>query len=204
MAKPILQFRSLSGPQLAQYADNILVKMTENAIVFPDPDPSLADLESVLTLFNRSLADAAFRDMRQVEIKNQHLAALRQVIFELSLYVTKVSKGDRAIILAAGFMPSKTAAPIGVAPKPQDFRAQLMLDNPGHVRLRVNAWKPTLVYQFEYRKRQEGEPWKHVLSSKSTCVISGLETLEAYEFRVAYINSDPLVTYSDVVSTHVL
>lgn len=204
MAKPILQFRSLSGPHLAQYADNILVKMTENATVFPDPDPSLADLESALTLFNRSLADAAFRDMRQVEIKNQHLSALRQVIFELSLYVTKVSKGDRAIILAAGFMPSKTAAPIGVAPKPQDFRAQLMLDNPGHVRLRVNAWKPTLVYQFEYRKRQEGEPWQQVLSSKSTCVISGLEALEAYEFRVAYINSDPLVTYSDVVSTHVL
>src|SRR5690554_6556247 len=192
-AKPTLQFKSLSGPQLATHAENILVKMTENDTLFPDPDPSLADLESALTAFNRSLADAAFRDMRHVEIKNQHLTALREVIFGLSLYVTKVNKGDRAVILAAGFFPSKVAAPIGAAPKPDNFRAELMLGNPGHVRLRVNSWKPVLVYQFEYRNVQEGAAWKTVLSSKSSCVVSGLDTLAKYEFRVAYIGSDPLI-----------
>lgn len=204
MAKATLQFKQLTEPQLARYGENILIKMTENATLFPDPDPSLADLESALTLFNRSLADAAYRDMRQVKIKNQYLGALKQVIFELSLYVTKVSKGDRTVILAAGFLPTRDPVPVGSAPKPQNFRVELMTANPGYVRLRVKAWNPALVYQFEYRKKNGTGIWEPVLSSKSNCIVSGLESLEEYEFRAAYIGSDPLVTYSDVISMHVL
>lgn len=204
MSKPTLQFRSLTGSELARYAENILVKMTENAALYPDPDPSLAELEAALSRFNRAQADAAYRDMRLIEIKNQHLQALKQVIFDLSLYVTKVSKGDRAAIMAAGFLPSRSASPIGAAPKPQNFRVELLLGNPGNVRLRVNPWKPTLVYQFEYRKKEGTERWETVLSSRSTCVLSGLEPLKQYEFRVAYINRDPAVTYSDTVSMYVL
>lgn len=204
MARPTLQFRSLYGAQLAKYADSILVKMTENADLFPEPDPSLSDFEEALNAFNRSLADAAFRDMRQVTIKNQQLDTLKGQIYEMSLYVTKVAKGDPALIMAAGFVPSKPRAPNGAAPKPRSFTVRVIPENPGHVRLRVQRWAPALVNQFEYRKKDGEALWEKVLSSKSTLELTGLERLEEYEFRVAHIGTHPKITYSDVISSHVL
>ncbi len=204
MVKPTLQSKNLSEAKFAKYAENIVVKMTENVTLFPEPDPSLATLEAALEAFNRSLADATYRDMRQIVIKNQQFATLKNLVFEMSLYVTKVTKGDPALILAAGFLPTKSQTPVGPCPKPENFRVELLLDNSGYVRLRVKAWKPALMYQFEYRRKQSEEAWKTVLSSKSSTVIADLESLQEYEFRVAYIGRNPLMTYSDVVASYVL
>lgn len=187
-----------------RYADNILLKMTENVDLFPDPDPTLAELDSALSDFRLSLSEAAFRDMRKVVVKNQMQAKLRQVIYGLSLYVEKVSQGDQAMILAAGFLPNRTATKTGIAPKPVDFRVNLTRISSQTVELRVKSWAPTRVYQFEYRKVAGTEDWQTVLSSKSTCVLEGLDKLQEYEFRVAYIGTDPTVTYSDVVRSYVL
>lgn len=204
MVIPILKFRELTQSELAVYAERILVKMTENQAFFPYPEPSLTVLDLALASYREALAAAAYRDKRAVAIKDQQREVLKSVMFQLSLYVTKISMGDRSLILAAGFFPSKEKAPIGSAPKPLNFRVEMLLDNSGHVRLRVKAWKPTLVYQFEYRKMGEEETWSRAISSKSSCILSELEPLARYEFRVAYIHSFPLVTYSDVVSSYVL
>lgn len=189
---------------MGQYAESILVKMTENANLFPDPDPALELLEESLTAFRRAVADAAFRDMRQVVIKNQRFTELKSVLFDLSLYVTKVAQGNRALILAAGFMPTKVATPLGLAPKPTDLRATAVAARPGVVELRVNVWNAALMYFFEYRKVQSEDVWERVSSSRANIAISGLESLERYEFRVAYATTNPTLTYSDVIRSVIM
>ena len=204
MKKPTLQSEGKSAAKFLQYADNILLKMTENADLFPEPDPTLAELDTAITSFREALSEAAYHDRRKVALKNQQQAVLKQVIYALSLYVDRTAQGNAATILAAGFLPSKDAEPAGPGPKPTDFRVTLRQPNSQTVDLRVKAWKRALVYQFEYRKVAGAGDWERVLSSKSTCVLEGLEKLEEYEFRVAYIGTDPTVTYSDAVRSYVL
>src|SRR5690606_5741427 len=103
-------------------------------------------------------------------------------IYDLALYVDKVCMGDPAMILAAGFLPRRGGSPTGIAPKPMDFRVSLPRINSQTVKLRVKSWSHARVYRFEYRKVLDGEDWRMVLRSKSTCLLQGLEKLAEYEF----------------------
>src|SRR5690606_3728024 len=151
-----------------------------------------------------ALSAAAFRDMRNVELKNQRHAELKRVVYGLSLYVDHVAQGNAAIILAAGFLPSKDSTRIGPPPTPTNFRVNLLHPNSQIVELHVEAWEPIRVYQVESRKVGHTGDWQRMLCSKSVCVLEGLEMLKEYEFRVAYIGTDPPITYSDTIRSHVL
>ncbi|SFT02788.1 fibronectin type III domain-containing protein [Sphingobacterium wenxiniae] len=203
MAKTTLQTKNKNEDGYVKFVENILVKLTENVAIFPEPDPSIADLQIAFDGFKRAQADATYRDMRLVKIKNQQFAQLKQMVYELSLYVEKVAKGDPTLILAAGFMPSKLGMPIGPAPKPLTLRANLKTGHRGMMQLQVNTWKGALMYRFEYRKKSSTDDWVHVLSAKSKVLLTGLESMQEYEFRVAYLGRDPMVTYSDVLTAPV-
>ena len=204
MKKPTIYSVAKSATKLLRYAENIAAKMTENADLFPEPSPSLAELDTAIADLREALAEAAFRDMRKVELKNQCHAALKQVVYGLSLYVDHMAQGDAATILAAGFLPSKDNTPTGPPPKPTDFRVALLDTGEQRLKLRVKAWERIRMYQFEYRKVGGTGDWQRVLCSRSVCVLEGLESLKQYEFRVAYIGTDPTVTYSDVIRSYVL
>lgn len=205
MAKTTLQTGTKNGEaQYVKYVENIIVKLTENAALFPDLDPPLADLEDQLSAVKKAQADAAYRDKRFVVIKNQTLAALKLVVYHLSMYVERKANGDAAIILAAGFIPSKDGAPFtNPAPKPKNFVVEISANLSGIANLRVANWKSVLLYQFEYRKKNGNGEWNRIMSSKGKLTLTGLEPVQEYEFRVAYIGRNPLVTYSDVVSSYI-
>lgn len=204
MAKTSLQTKGKNEANYVKFVENVIVKLTENSALFTDLDPTIVEIEGALSSFKKAQADAAFRDMRFVVIKNQELAVLKRMVYDLWLYVEKVAKGDPSVIMAAGFVPVKSGSPVGESPKPQNLRAEVNVNVPGMTTLKVNAWKRALVYQFEYRKRGEGNPWETVLSSKAKITISNLESMSFYDFRVAYIGRDSLVTYSDTVSAAIL
>lgn len=204
MAKPTLQFKNLSELQVLQYAESILVKMTENVLLFPEPSPTLASLETAIGSFRTARTEAVYRDMRLVEIKNERLAELKTVMLEMSLYVSRISKGNRSVILAAGFTTNRDAMPLGEAPKPTDLRAIPNVGVPGQVLLRVRVWPQATMYFFEYRKLQSTDPWVRLSTTRSTAVINGLDSLQIYEFRVAYASTNPQLTYSDVIRSSTL
>lgn len=199
MAKPTLLSKIGSAAKLLHYAESVLVKTRENASIFTEPNPTMDDLEAAIETFKRSMTEARFRDMRQVVLKNQHAVALKKLLYNLSLYVETIAQGDPALILAAGFTPSKdNRTPIGIAPKPTDLRAEVLHPGTNSVHIRVKHWKPARFYQFEYRKADEEEQWTKVLSSSSKTLLTNLEYLKVYEFRAAYLSSDPLViNYSE-------
>lgn len=105
MAKPV--FTSKDATQLLVYAEQIFSKMTENADLFTDPVPNLTTLGESLRAYREAYAEAAFRDKRAVILKAQQGDRLQNVIRRLSHYVEALADGDEAIILAAGFRPSK-------------------------------------------------------------------------------------------------
>lgn len=206
MAKTTLKTGATTNgeAQYVRFVENIIVKLTENAALFPDVDPTLADLEQALATVKQAQADAAYRDKRQVVIKNQALETLRKLVYHLSLYVEREANGDAAIILAAGFNPAKRGSPtLDAAPKPTTFLVEVNAHVSGVTNLKTAYWKGVLAYQFEYRKKNSDSDWNRVISSKSKVTITGLEPVQEYEFRVAYIGRNPQMTYSDVVSSYV-
>ncbi|TYR35003.1 fibronectin type III domain-containing protein [Sphingobacterium phlebotomi] len=206
MAKTTLKTGAAGNSEAAyvKFVENIVVKLTENAALFPAVEPERDTLEQALSEFKRAQADAAYRDRRLVVIKNQAYAALKAEVYRISLYVERQTEGDEAMILAAGFIPSKRGVHVlEPAPKPKIFLVKVNAHVSGIVELKVNSWRRVLAYQFEYRKKNSDSHWNNVISSKSKVTITGLEPVQEYEFRVAYIGRNPQITYSDIVSSYV-
>ena len=202
MAKPV--FTSKDATELLIYAEQIFLKMTENADLFVDPVPDLKTLETKLNTYREAYAEAAFRDKRAVILKAQHGEKLQDVIRRLAHYVEDVAAGDEAIIVAAGFRPSRSShVSLGRTPKPENLRVEHIQVGSGIIRLRVNSWRPARLYRYEYRKKGT-EAWESTLHTKSTLALRNLDMLEQYEFRVSYIGSDVTLNYSDVVTAWVI
>ncbi|TYR33635.1 hypothetical protein FXV77_17370 [Sphingobacterium phlebotomi] len=200
MAKPVLTSKTRTESRLVQYASNVVKKSKENADLFPEATEKVTLLETALADYTDSLSEAAFRDMRQVVIKNQQAVLVRQLLYDLSLHVESVAKGDPNIVLAAGFVPGKNNAPsAGISPKANDLRAVVTHPGTNTVQLRVNPWRQARFYQFEYRKAGSMNEWTTVLSTKSKLGISDLDYLQEYEFRVTYLGTIPTPNYSDTV-----
>jgi len=206
MAKTTLKTGATGNSEAAyvKFVENIVVKLTENTALFPDVEPERDVLEQLLSEFKRTQADAAYRDKRMVVIKNQAYATLKAEVYRMSLYVERQAAGDEAMILAAGFIPSKRGMRVlEPAPKPKIFIVEVNAQISGVADLKVNGWRRVLAYRFEYRKKNSDSHWNPVLSSKSKVTITGLEPVQEYEFRVAYIGRNPQITYSDIVSSYV-
>ncbi len=200
MAKPVLSSKTGTEARLVQYTSNVVKKTKENATLFPDATEKVALLETALADYTASLSEAAFRDMRQVVIKNQQAAVVRQLLYDLSLHVESVAKGDPNILLAAGFVPGKdSTGNIGISPKANDLRAVVAHPGTRTVQLRVRPWRSARFYRFEFRKAGSLNEWTQVLSTKSRLAIPDLDYLQEYEFRVTYLGSIPTPNYSDTV-----
>ncbi|MBD1431337.1 fibronectin type III domain-containing protein [Sphingobacterium sp. DN00404] len=205
MAKPTLSSKIGTAAKLLTYAENVLKKSIENAVLFPQAESTIAELEAALEAYRNGLVEAAYRDMRQIVIKNQQAETLKQVLYRYALYVEMVANGDPNIILAAGYIPSKSSTvSIGFSPKPHNLRVEIYQGGNNAVQLRVNSWRPARYCQFEYRKVGSGSEWTKVLSTKSKTVIQDLEHLQEYEFRVTYLGADPTPNYSDTVRCYIV
>lgn len=205
MRKPTLRFQKLSAAQSLQYAEQIVGKMQQHPDLFVTPIPSLDDVEAAIAEFRDATTEAAFRDRRAIVLREQRQAELKTLVYELSKYVDTVAAGDEAVVLAAGFVPSKpTTNRAGRAPQPGNLRAINDYVGSARIQLRVDRWGGARLYQFEHRKKGAEHPWQEVMSSKATCVLENLDVFEEYEFRVAYRGVDPELIYSAVVSQYVV
>ncbi|PRD49398.1 fibronectin type III domain-containing protein [Sphingobacterium haloxyli] len=135
-------------------------------------------------------------------IRDDKRKVLQEGIRFLSFYVQTIAKGDEATIVASGFVPSKPPSSSENIPLIADFGAIPAIGTAA-IKLRVKAWKSARMYQFEYRKKGDDNPWTVILSSKSSCTISNLGVLEEYEFRVCYVGRSGKSPYSKVISSRV-
>src|SRR5690606_34450593 len=136
----------------------------------------LEDLEAALNAFRDATTEAAFRDQRAIVLRNQREDALKFVVQELSKYVDTVARGDEAVLLAAGFIPSKpTTGRFGRSPLPTNFRAIPDYVGSARIQLRVDRWPGARLYQFEHRKKGSDHPWQRTMSSKTSVTLENLD-----------------------------
>ncbi len=205
MSKLTIKELQQTDVQLMQTAEQIYTKMTAETTLFATPVPSLSTLDTALIAFRLSATEAAYRDTRAIMIRNQKRGDLAYVLKELSKYVDTVAKGDDSIVLAAGFSLRKPNGSYdGLAPKAKTPVATPGEIGSGRIRLKTTSWAGARMYDFQCRLKGSTGEWNSKLSSKSSCIIEGLEQFKEYEFRVTYIGIDPTPNYSDSTSSYVV
>lgn len=200
MARPLIRSHNITLDDLDIYAEGILSNMRKNKDIFPNPQPDLESFETILLEFRDALVDASHRDKRAVIYCRQLTKRLKGMIRDLSYYVGYIAQGDESIILAAGFSPSKSATPVGVAPQPKTVEAKSMGIGSCSIKIKTDRWPQAKAYHFEYRLKDADEDWTSILTTRSTLVLESLQQFKEYEVRVAYIATDPTITYSHVRS----
>src|SRR5690606_23235162 len=136
--------------QLVKFVENIIVKLAENADLFTDADPSIADLEQAQAKVKQAQADAAYRDKRFVLLQIHAFAALKKIGYPLSHDEEREANGEAAVILAARLNPSaKGVMGHEPAPVPKFIAEEVNVRIPGLTTLKTAYWKGNLAYQFE-------------------------------------------------------
>lgn len=204
MNKPTTKSQRLKDDNLMQYVEQILTNMREAVAIFPEPLPGLNTIETALIDFRMSATEAAYRDSRAVRLRNDKRAHLEYLISELAKYVDTIAGRDANKVLASGFaLPKDAQSYAGPLPKASHLRAEPQEVGSRRIKLKIDRWKGARIYRFEWRKKGETE-WSVQFSTKSTCILEGLEMFQEYEFRTTYVGIDPEPNYSNVVASYVV
>lgn len=206
MSKPkiLTGFSRYSDPDVLVKAKEINSHMANN-VNFANPIPTLADLTVLITAFELSLANAASGSKLETSLKNQKRDLLEEGLTNLAFYVQANGKNDEAILLSSGFEMQKSKTPIGILPKPENFKV-LPGNSVGSVKVSVNKITGADSYLFEYTDAPvtANSIWLVLPSSKSNNTISGLISGKQYAFKVTGVGSNPEQVFSDVVLSFVL
>jgi hypothetical protein len=83
----IKAFKRLADAKLLAFGKHVTVSMAAAADIFPNPVPSLTDINAELDNFAGLIQTAASRDKVQVEQKRQSRFSLLQMLSQLADYV---------------------------------------------------------------------------------------------------------------------
>lgn len=201
MARTLFDFSRLSDTELDSTAENILVKLSANGD-FPDPYPNMETLQTNVLAYRQALVDAALGDRAKMRIRDEKRKELERTLHNLAFYVEKTANGNTALVLSAGFSVDKPKLTVGPLPKPDSIIVVPGLHGSGMATVKVKRNLQARLYWLEYRLLGTKE-WTRVQQSRSRFKLTGLQPLSQYEFRAAYLGTDPTVTYSDVVVSYV-
>ncbi len=197
----ITSFMRFTQARLLQKAQMILQSMTGNAY-FPTPTPDLATVGNAISAYAEALASQ--KSVANTAIKKQARVTLIAILNQLALYVSMNGNNDETILLSSGFSLRKQRTPVGVLPKPANFKAEPAYN--GAVRLSNDKISGADGYTYSYTPAPvtEASIWTIINSTKAKLVISNLTSGTQYAFRVAGIGANPTIVYSDVVTSYVL
>lgn len=204
MSKPVTQAQRLKDDNLMQYVEQIITNMRAATAMYPEPIPGMDIMEEALTDFRLSATEAAYRDGRAIRIRQDKRKHLEYLLSELAKYVDTVARRDENLVLASGFaLPKEAQSYSGSVPTATHLMAQPQEVGSRRIKLKVDRWKGARMYLFQFRKKGETE-WSAQFSSKSSCLIEGLEMFQEYEFRATYMGISPEPNYSNIISSYVV
>ena len=200
-SKIILTFIYCRDGDLVKITRRILDSLKENT-QFPNPTPTLADVEKVLQEYVGSLSDAGGLDRLKVSIKDDKKAVLKQMLTELAYYVTQICKGDKALLLGSGFDINANTVKTQKAPP----KLQVDLNMPGQVTTRVSRLTRARAYVHQYTAdlMTPESVWTSVTTLKPVHTFTGLESAARVWLRVIVIVKKRNSIYWDPVLRIVL
>ncbi|MBK7271061.1 MAG: fibronectin type III domain-containing protein [Flavobacteriales bacterium] len=181
-----LGFTKLTAAALVGKGRTNVEMMTGN-VTYATPIPPLATITAACdTLDAASNAYDFSRSRLDKEDRDVAFAELKGLLKELGGYVQAISKGDKDLILSAGFEVEKAASPIGQLPAPPNVRA-LVTPYPERLEVKWGGVKGRTTYELWMT---DGDPkveanWKlHAITSKNRAMVEGLTSNTIYFFRV--------------------
>ena len=193
-------YNSWSDKKMATESLKIQTGFTDN-IYFPTPTPSLDDYSAAVGDFLSKLGKAGTRDLNAIAAKNESRKVLIDLSTLLGVYATLTANGNQDMLLSTNLPQRKQPQPV-VLGKPSNFRCTNGI-NPGELLLKIDTMHGVASFNFMYTQYpiQEGATWTTVSSSKSTCLISGLEPGKKYAFRVAAIGTNGQVVWGETLQS---
>lgn len=195
-SKIISTFIYCRDGDLTKITRRILDSLKENTN-FPNPIPTLADVEKILQDYVGSLSDAGGFDRVLVSIKEDKKAILKQMLTELAYYVTQTSKGDKTLLLSSGFdINVERGNPQKTPPK-----LQAELGMPGQVTTRVNRVTKARAYvhQFTADPLTPQSVWISETTLKPAYTFTGITSGAKVWLRVIVIDQYGNTIYWDPV-----
>lgn len=197
-------FKQMADPKLYTPGSQIQSAMTNNPN-FPDPKPTLVQLQAGLDGFADALQKCKTGDRVEIAIKRQKKQQLIDLLHLLGDYVIFQSNGDSAVAASSGFRVAKSPSPRPPLQKPGYYTVENGV-NPGEL-LSKGARVPNAVsynHQYATDENMALNSWTSVPSSKSTCVIPGLQSGVFYNCRIEVLGVKGQVVYSDIQRIRVI
>lgn len=195
-------FKNLSQPELILFTDNVIQQTTTNSIfasLKSVVDPVRSRYDTFKTAFNlaRNGGSALISD------KDKKHKELLVVLAELAKGVDDIAKGDKDIIIAAGFKPSNDPQMLESLGIPQNFKVYNEIEN-GVITQSWDRVERKTGYILQMREFGT-ETWEQIASpTAASYQMKGLKRGLHLEFRVCTTGTRNIVSgWSDIKDVHV-
>lgn len=193
--------RGLNALQVIGRARITLNAMRNNPL-FPAPAPSMVDFEAAINELYASIRETSDGGSKLAfHMKQSRMETVATMLKSLAAYVSIVAQGDAGIVMSAGFEQRRGSHPINKLEAPKSIIATTCL-NWGGVAVRWKPVKGARMYKLCIAKgyANHDEPFRVIHTSKSNCLVEGLEPLEYHSFSVFALGSRTISPRSGVVS----
>ena len=194
-----LGISSLSAPVLLQKGRTVAEMLLGNA-GYPTLQAQVPALDTLCDELEAANNEVLFNSGKLTqEAKRLAEVALRKALKDFAGFVQGISGGDKALILSAGFDVKRRPAPLPVPEAPADLVVQRSLVQ-GNLKVK---WSRVYGSKLSYLEMvEEGSAeWKRILTTtRSSHVMTNLNTGKEYSFRVQVVTSSGISPMSEVVT----
>ncbi|MBK8500448.1 MAG: hypothetical protein IPL52_16910 [Flavobacteriales bacterium] len=197
-----LPLYKLAVLKLLALLNNVIDKLTANALVFPAPPVTLLALQNLSDQLTAAIAAATGGGVEARAVRNNLVLEVRSALRLVADYVRIVSNGDAALLAKSGFELRKLPEPINEVGVPKNVKAEAT-DEEGSLLVR---WSKTVGARMFRVEQASGDPalgtvtWTTVLQTgRQRATLTGLEPFKAGYFRVVAIGITHEGMPSDIV-----
>lgn len=179
----LLDFIEFTVARKIAFYRNVIACLTGSS-TFTNPDVALTTLTDAVDKLEADYQAALSGLHQAVAEKHKSETAADDLFRIIARYVDRIANGNEAMILNAGFNPSKQPAPPRKPPLSVENG-----DNPGEAILRCKAYPKARAYTWQSYTGTTpcGESdWKFAgTSTQTTFIVKNLDSLVTYWFRVS-------------------
>ena len=192
-------FKKLTDANLLTFGQNVTVSMAAAVAKFPNPVPSLADINSELVKYADLLQTSANRDKVQVQLKNISKFTLNQMLTQLADYINATTT-DSATLASTGFELNKMPQPRTIS-TPEN---PVLTDGVGSGELcfKFKAVKGASSYLFQYTSdvTLQESSWISSPATTTSYTFKGLTKGTVYYCRVMAVGANQQLTSSIILN----
>ncbi len=201
MRKLQLNYKGIGIYPFLGKAQTIVDSVARNAAVYPDPFPSLNEVQNLINITKAAAIDAESGDHQKIAAKNSLRALLAASIKTLGSYCENRAQGDTEKLIASGFDLQKSRTAIGQL-QPVDGVAGTFTGISGRVALKWSRLYGAKTYVIEGRHSGEQQFTQLGLSTKAGFTTQGLSA-GVWEFRIVALSTAGRNAPSNVVKVSV-